>query len=412
MNKYSLFVAILFFIMLKGSSASAQINIVALTDFEIRKAGENSSPYINQTPGDNLSAYTPNIRLFMSAGLSDQWFVNSALQADHYEGEKLSTPFFSLMNINWSPDINSDLVVTLGRFVTPYGSYSTRFLSSENPFVHLPLSIASGLPLSKSLGFLSGAKESPERIEKVYGKDEKGLTMIYQRMYSQGLKAAYSFGESDWLSFDIAYTLAPASSNLDYGQQDSPALTGRVVLKPAIWAEVGVSYSSGTFLMEDPANDTLLIYDLSSYNQDLYGADLSLNYRYYKLNLAYNYSHWKAPYYDQQTSTADTRKTGTASVDHLSAELIIDFPFLVGGYFATRYEKMLSGDIEVYRRDNSGQKVDQNSTTWTYDRERIEFVAGYKLHQNIIFKASYLYSDDTGPQLDDDVFTLQLSVLF
>ncbi len=412
MNKYFLFAAFLFFIMLKGVLANAQVNIAALTDFEIRMAGKNSSPYINQTPGDNLSAYTPNIRLFMSAGVSDQWFVNSVLQADHYEGEKLSTPFFSLMNVNWSPNINSDFIVTLGRFVTPYGSYSTRFLSSENPFVHLPLSIASGLPLSKRLGFLSGAKESPERIGKVYGKDEKGLTMIYQRMYSQGLKAAYSFGESDWASFDIAYTLAPASSNLDYGQQDTPALTGRVILKPAVWAEIGFSYSSGTFLTEDTANDTLLIYDLSSYKQNLHGADLSLNYRYYKLNLAYNYSHWKAPYYDQNTSTSDSRRTGKASVSHLSAELIMDFPFLVGGYFAARYEKMISGDIELYRRDSSGQKTDQTFTIWTYDRERIELVAGYKLHQNIIFKASYLYSDDTGPQLDDDVFALQLSVLF
>ena len=49
------------------SNALAQIQFGGLLDLELRKGGADSSPYINQTPGDKLSLYTPNIRLFIGS---------------------------------------------------------------------------------------------------------------------------------------------------------------------------------------------------------------------------------------------------------------------------------------------------------------------------------------------------------
>ena len=392
--------------------ANAQINISGLTDFEIRISGDDSSPYVNQTPAEGLSLYTPNIRLFLSANISEQWFINSVLQADHYEGKKLSSPFFSVMNINWSPDFDSDFIATAGRFVTPYGGYSTKFLSSENPFVHLPMSHSAGLPVSNRFGHLQDGINDPSAIQDLYGDEEHGLSMIYPRMYSQGIKISHAFGESRWLSFDIAATLAPSSSHFDYGEFDSPAWVGRVVFRPAIWAQLGASYSKGSFIMDDEANDSLLVYDLSGYPQSLMGADLTLNYRYYTLNVEWNQAFFKAPFYDPETSTSDARRTGKATTDHFSGEFIYDLPLLVGGYLAVRYEQMFEGEIEIYRRDINNDKVDETTTPWTFDRQRMEFAAGYKLQRNILLKASYLLSKDDGPDLDDDVITIQLSVLF
>ncbi|HAW79812.1 MAG TPA: hypothetical protein DCX27_08905, partial [Balneola sp.] len=131
-----------------------------------------------------------------------------ALQADYYDGEELSDPFFSLLNINWTPDLNSNLLVTAGRFITPYGSYSNKFISSENPFVHLPMSHSSGLPVSATFGHLGDGISNPEDISRLYGEDEKGTTMVYSRMYSQGIRFSYAFGESKWLEINAAATLA------------------------------------------------------------------------------------------------------------------------------------------------------------------------------------------------------------
>tara|TARA_R110000868_G_scaffold408293_5_gene691025 strand:+ start:60039 stop:61277 length:1239 start_codon:yes stop_codon:yes gene_type:complete len=398
--------------LLVTGSTLAQISVSGLTDFEFRFSGEDSSPFINQTPAGGLSLYTPNIRLFLSANLSDQWFVNSVLQADHYKGEELSSPFFSLMNINWSPNFDSEFIATAGRFVLPYGSYSNSFLSNTNPFVHLPMSHSVGLPVNNTFGHLKDDIYNPLAITEVYGENQKLLTMVYQRMYTQGIKVSHTIGENKWLSFDLAATLAPASSHLDFGKHDEFAKVGRVVLQPVIWAKLGVSYSKGTLIVGDAISDSLLVYNLSSYPQILKGADLTFNYRYYTILVEWNQSFWKAPFYDPETSTSDNPRTGKATIDHISTEFVYDFPFLVGGYAALRYEKMLEGEIEIYSRDEGFNKVDQSFNSWTYNRQRFEFVAGYKLQRNILLKASYLFSDDEGPNLDDDVFTIQLSVLF
>lgn len=406
-NKLIWFCFLIFLFSGWSRPLTAQIQLGGLADFEFRIAGDDSSPYINQTPGSKFSIYTPYVRLFMSGNVSDKWFVSSVLQADHYEGKALSTPFFSVLNLNYAPNAESDLLFTMGRFITPYGAYSERVLSADNPFVHLPLTHASGLPISKKLGFLSSVNYDPALIAKVYGEEEKGLNMVYQRMYTQGIMISGTIGEQEWLGYQGGLTLAPASSHLEYGEYDQPAITGRITFKPFIWSTLGLNYSAGSFLKNMTANDTLLVYDRSSYKQELFGLDLALSYWYYSLLIEYHQSTWKAPYYDPQTSTSLNRRTGKASISHYSAEAKVNLPFLVGAYIATRYERLQSGDIRVYVKD-----VSDTTYTWTYDRDRIEFAAGYKLDKNLLFKASYLYSDDSGPDLDDNVLTLQFSVLF
>ncbi|MBO6793807.1 MAG: hypothetical protein JJ895_07850 [Balneolaceae bacterium] len=393
-------------------SLPAQISISGLADFEIRYAGDDSSPYINQTPGKGLSIFTPNLRLFFQGDINDSWFVNAVLQADHYSGKELSDPFFSVFNINWTPNLDSDLLLTAGRFIIPYGSYSQRFLSFDNPFVHLPLSHATGFPISKNFGFIGDGRYDPNEVVNFYNTNEMGATMVYQRMYTQGIQAAYAFGDADRIRTKLAITHAPASSHADFGNGETLAFTGRLELQPVVWATLGLSKSQGTFLQNNAASDSLLIYDLSSYEQDLVGADLSLNYQYYTLNLEWNQSFWKAPYYDKDVSTSTSPQTGKATIDHYSIELIYDTPFVVGGHFAMRYEHMTPGEIEIYERDNSDLKINQSFTDFTYSRTRLEFSAGYKLDRNIILKGSYLLSKNDGAELDDNVVTLQLSVLF
>ncbi len=401
----------IFIVSLIPIAGMAQLSVSGLADFELRMAGDDSSPYINQTPGSEFSVYTPNLRLFFLSDISENWFINAVLQSDHYEGNKLSDPFFSVFNINWTPEFDSNFLVTAGRFVIPYGSYASRFLSSDNPFVHLPLSHASGLPLSKRFGFIGNSNPNPGTFQEVYGENELGTTMVYQRMYTQGILLSQTFGDSRWLNVQLAATTAPASSHLDYAE-DSPAFIARVEFQPVIWAKLGVSASNGTFLQNTAENDSLLIYDISSYKQELTGADLSLNYQYYTLNVEWNQSFWKAPFYDSPTSDADSPRQGKVTINHFAGEFIYDLPFLVGAHLAARYEYMDEGEIELYERDANDTKINQTFSDWTYTRTRLELAAGYALDRNVMLKASYLVSDDDGLDLDDNVLAFQLSVLF
>ncbi len=373
----------------------AQIQLGGLADFELRKGGSDSSPYINQTPNDKWTIYTPYIRIFANANISKKWYISSALQSDHYYSPVLSSPFFSVININWLPVNDSDFTVTAGRFITPYGAYSERVLSSENPFIHLPLSHSSGLPVNQESGLLSSFMD--------YDESQHGLTMIYQRMYSQGLKLNNSAGESDWLQYALAATLSPASSYFETAQYNTPAFTGRLTLQPKIWARLGFSFSNGAFMLNEPTETILPDADPSSYRQTLLGTDLMISYRYYTFLVEYNWSRWKAPYISEMAVSDDVK----ASVSHISGEAVVSFPFFVGGYAGIRYEQMISGDLitETGAYSSSGE-------TWTYDRERLELLLGYKLHRNITLKTSYLVSMDSGPGLNDDVLAIQLSIAY
>lgn len=78
-----------------------------------------------------------------------------------------------------------------------------------------------------------------------------------------------------------------------------------------------------------------------------------------------------------------------------------------GAYAGLRYENLWSGDLK-----DEGNSSYNNYGKWTYNRGRAEIVFGYKLERDLIMKVSYLTSGDNGPGLDDNVFTVQLSVGF
>ncbi len=380
-----------------AATAVGQVHIGGLADFEIRKGGSDSSPYVNQTPDENWSVYTPYLRLFLGGDISDKWFVSAALQADYYDGKHLSPVFFSVMNINYLPISNSDFTITAGRFVTPYGAYSNRVLSSDNPFVHLPLSHASGLPISKIRGTLYSQVD--------YGDDITGLTMVYQRMYTQGIMFRNRLGDSGWLRYNLAATLAAASSHFEYGEHAVPAFTGRIVLQPVIWGSLGFSLSHGSYLKRDDINMSLSDSELAGYKQTLFGSDVELSYHYFTFLASYNWSKWEAPYMDSVGTSLSRVWDDEVQVHHLSSELVMDFPFLPGAHAGIRVERLTSGDLK-------NSQSTYNYEQWTYDRDRIEFTTGFKLERNIILKASYLYSTNSGTELDDNVFTLQLSAGF
>ena len=129
------------------------LQVGGLLDLELKKGGPDSSPVHNQTPDSTWSIYTPNVRLFFNSSISDRWMANAVIQADHlYTGTELSTPFFSALNLNWLAVPEHNLSFTFGRFITPFGLYKDRTLSSANPFVHYPLTMARYLTVDRKRG--------------------------------------------------------------------------------------------------------------------------------------------------------------------------------------------------------------------------------------------------------------------
>lgn len=375
--------------LLNANPSAGQISFGGLADFELRRGGADSDPTVNQTPNDNWIMYAPSIRLFINAPISKKWFISGALQSDYYKGHR-SNIFFSSFNINWLP--TDRLKITAGRFITPFGRYDELLLSSQNPFVHKPLSHVWNMPVDRNQGYVFSGT-SYEGVA--------GMSLVYRRLYSQGLMLSGSTKE-ETLQYQLAATLTSVSSYTDVGEQNRPAFLGRLVYRPVIWNKIGISFSNGPYLVDDPINDVLSDEERAKYLHTIVTAYTEFSYHYYQLLLQYTFNRWDSPWIDSDGMLVEQQIDN--DVTHFMAKLKARFPFFVGGYGAIRYERYLPHKITLDSQGITGQP--------TPDKDRFEFVLGYKINRNLILKTSYLLSLNEGEELRDNVFALQLSAGF
>lgn len=386
---YNLRFLIFLFWSLLAVPAFGQITFGGLAEFEIRKGGNDSDPTINQTPNGNWIVYVPSVRLFVNSAISENWYISGALQSDYYTGHR-SDIFVSSFNLNWLP--TDRLRITAGRFITPFGRYDELLLSSANPFVHLPLSHVWNMPVDRKQGYVfSGTSYD----------GVAGQSLVYRRLYTQGLMISGTT-ENDFLQYQVASVLTSVSSYTDVGEQNRPAFIGRLVVRPVIWNKTGISFARGPYLVDDPINDVLSDEKRSEYLQTIVSAFTEFSYHYFQLLMEYTFNRWDSPWINSEGELVEDFIEN--DVTHYMTKFKVRFPFWVGGYGAVRYERYLPHEIRLDSRGITGQP--------TPDKDRFEFVMGYKINRNLTLKTSYLLSRNDGEELNDDVFSVQLSASF
>lgn len=382
-------------------AAYGQVSAGALLDAQIRHGGADSSPFVNQTPDDGWVVYVPHIRLFFDAAIGDHWFAATSIQSDYFTSSTINPPFLGTLNINWLPMDQSSFTLTLGRFVTPYGLYSEKLLSSENSFVSLPLSYTYRMGVDRQQGLYRFPGVGLPN-QNMYSE---GLSLIYQRGYSEGLMVSNVIGDDTRFSYFLSTTLASAGGYYNFSPKAMPGFTGRLVFQPFTWGSIGLSSSYGSYLVRHSLNSAISKSELYGFKQFLIGTDLSLSYHYYSLNLALNWNRWEAPSFDNQGSLVDDDLN--ARVFHFLAEGKVRLPFWVGAYTAGRFEWL--NPVKL----SSGTFYGGNSETWNNAIARVEFALGYRVNRKILLKTSYRYAVNEGLRdWDDNVFAVQVSAGF
>jgi len=396
---------LLFCLSISTILKAQQITWGGLVDFEIRKGGERSRALLNQTPNPNWSFFTPNMRLFMTADLSEKWWFNATLQSDYYGQETMHQPFFSLLNINYQPFETNNFTIQAGRIATPFGYNHRQILSSENPFANLSLESAWNIRVDKKVGYFpTGSIDYSTNV---------GMAPVYQRRYTQGIAVTGTIGEANFVDYTLAVTLAPASGFLEYSQ-GNPSFIGRVVLQPVIWAKIGASYTYGSYMMRDNSkNPTLTDSELLKPKQMAYAIDATLSYGYAELTAQWLHNSWSALIYgtnianNQVGYVENEMLPNDLEVSHWLVQSKVRLPFLVGSYVAARYEYMFFNQINTIPFDPTSPLKDWINTT-----DRYEIVLGYKITRSILAKLSWQDGKNDGTDRDDYVFTAQLSVGF
>ncbi len=390
-----------------------QISIGGLADLELRWADEDSAPYINQTPKSGLSLFTPNLRLFFDGELGSGWAITGAVQSDFYGRKELSPMFFSLLAVQWQPFAERSLMLSAGRLIIPVGSYSERFLSSEHPFRHLPFSHEWTLPIDKKRGYYAG----PRSYEKF-----PGMTMIYNRMYTQGISVGGFLGDNSELGYTLLWGMNSPSGFYDYAEHGMSGFMARFTWQPVISLRIGTSAGYGPYMKSSAENDMLSKEDLASYTQYLIGADLEYSYKYVIFRAEYLYTEWNTPWtaptpaptigFDSPAINSEgtfwlREKDVRAGAQSVNMELIYRIKGIPGLSLAGRFEYLTFSDLAI-----GGGAYGSSGPQWFPDIFRTEAGLNYTLSRNVKSKLTWLHTVNDGNDLADDTFGLQISVGF
>lgn len=388
---------------------SAQVVISGIYDFEIKKGGKNSAPESNKVNNGNVQFNVHGLQLFLDANVAPDISLSAKIAATKKAGADATAVILEVANVTFSNIVEHVLNFSAGKILTPFGTYTRRQLSPDNPVIGTPLFFYYLTNVSPSFGYLDSATLPIAQAS--YGGR---LSAIYYGGYYTGVEAFGSIAD-DFFFYDLALMNAPLSSaNSGVNLDDQLGLHGRVSIHPAIWGTVGVSYATGSFLESGPLNASLG--SIGSYGQHTVGVDLNLNYLYYELNAEYIINEFRSPYIVYNTSPPPFYVSGLVgqklnlSSKEILIDLKIDAPFYPGLYLAGRYNAVTFATITDPHTTSS---TFGSAIPWDHDVQRFEVALGYKVARGVLIKLGYQWTKvDITPRPKLDVIGSQISVSF
>lgn len=377
---------------------SAQVEINGSLDFEVSYGGKHSSFVTNEIPNEfrrpHLSIAQAN--LFLFAPVSDAFSFNARLQMDTWGSGRLSNPKLTLAMLTWESP-NSAWLISVGRFVRPFGLYPRRHLAADNLFTHAPLAYGYFVNVSDERGFwpLSGDTG-------IYLQDDVGQTTVYFGGYDTGILISWIIIPQR-LNIDVAATNAALSSRADYTNLNNAGGIVRVGIQPVIFWQQGFSAAYGSFMQRTEENGRYA--NLERFRQLVFGADLILAYLYFELSGEFIYSRWRAPgFANDAFKEIASGDLGEFNLENYSAyaDLKVEPPFLTGSYIAFRYDI-----IRFLEYDHPNTIATIGLNPWDNDVDRYSVAVGYKFARPVLLKICYSDQKLIGAADDPEDFSIR-----
>jgi len=376
------------------STATAQLHCWGIFDFEARKGGKDSGLETNGLPNEYPQLNLQQLHLFIEGDISPTISFTAKLANDPAKALDFKSIEIQLAYVSFSRIFGDALSISLGRIMTPFGTFSKRQLPSENPFIGQPLFFSYSQNISPLTGYLNPQVAYPSGTQygNLYGNR---LTTIYTCGYYTGVGAnGYFFDKL--LEYDVALMNAPLSSATgDYNIDKELAFHGRAALHPAIWGTLGVSYATGSYMQPSSySKDFEEEYaSLNNFKQSTYGIDLLLSYLYFEVNAEYIMNRFDAPYilytplnqYDNGYAIGFSRTFD--SYEYL-IDAKLESPFFPGLYLALRYNYLTFNSIMDPRAGYSSYYYN-NTFPWDRNVLRSAIGIGYKPERSVLIKLGY-----------------------
>ena len=398
-----LFLPLLAFVCLHPISGFSQLQLNGSIDFEISSAGDDSRFITNGVPNDfrKLNLAVTQLNAFLFAPISDEFFFESRIQLDTWGSGNLNLPRIALATLTWDNPAN-DYIIKLGRFVSPFGFYPKRQLSTERIFINTPLGYSYFTNISDIRGYWPQAGQN---TNEEYQVGDVGLSTIYFGGYTTGVGTTWEVS-ADKVFLDFAITNGTPITIRDRSTLPNIAGIARLQINPSIYWNQGFSVSYGNFLQADPLNESVREdNNFQKYTQLLLGIDTKLAFTFFEIVGEAIYSNWNVPgFIGNSFDTDNNNSLRNYSLSNLSGNIDIKYepPSFTGGFVALRAEHLLFFDAE---------DPQTNSTfTWDENVSRLTGVVGYKLSRNILAKAAF--SEQGNFDGNEYTFRLLISAFF
>lgn len=406
MNKNLLYLIIIVVSVIIQPKSSAQIVLNGAVDFELSAGGEDSRFITNGISRNfkNLNASVTSLNGFIFASISEHFFFESRIQLDTWGNGTLNSPRIALASITWdNPD--KSYILKAGRFVSPFGFYSKRQLSTDRVFVQEPLGYSYFTNISDKRGYWPQAGNT---LNEEYDEGDVGLSTLYFGGYVTGVGASWEINPEK-LMLDIALTNGSPITIKDRSTLPNLGILGRLFYRPFIYWEQGISASIGHFLQGDSFNEPIRkTENFQNFYHILLGSDTKLAFTYFEIVGEIIYSKWNTPGFISNTFDREGISNNGDLKEYKLSNISgnIDFkyepPTLTGSYLALRAE---------YLHFMEAKDPETNTNfNWDDDVSRITAVIGYKLSPSLLLKVSL--SDQGDFDTSEYAFRLQLSAFF
>ncbi|MGZ5504067.1 MAG: hypothetical protein ACXWGY_05350 [Chthoniobacterales bacterium] len=333
---------------------------------------------------DHDYLFNPRFTLYLDATIGSKVYIFLQVRADRGfdptdEGDAEIRADEYFLRYSFSKAVN----VQVGKFATVVGNWVSRHDSWQNPFINAPL------PYEHLLGIWDSA--APENVDDLFtwahvGEYDNGnysdkylrLPIIWGPSYTSGVSVSGSLGKFDYA---VEVKNNALASRPDYWSLTDrnfahPTVSTHFHIRPNEMWNIGLSASSGPYLLHQANYDLPPGRDIGDYDEKVLAQDISFAWHHFQFWAECFETRFQVPL--------------IGDADTIAYYLELKYKFAPQFFGALRWNQQLFGTV----RD------DTERAPWGEDVWRIDAALGYRFTDHIQAKLQYSLSHHDA-SLDD-----------
>ncbi|HEY2124160.1 MAG TPA: hypothetical protein VGG94_01755 [Chthoniobacterales bacterium] len=357
-------------------------------DLEFYHFQQPAPGLINSTE-DNL--FNPRLSLFLDGQWQSQFygFVQVRVDRGFDPSDGGANIRLDEYAVRYTPWEDGRFTFQIGKFATVVGTFVSRHLSWDNPFVNAPLPYENVTGVEDKAAPISGA----DFIQPFLPRDKYEYNpVIWGPNYASGLSVSGRVAQFEYAAEmkNAALSSRPESWDVTAVGFDNPTFSGRLGYRPSPMWSFGFSASNGAY-MRDEADITLPPNrSIGDYHESVLGQDISFAWHHLQVWAEVFEAQFQIP----RVGNADTLAYYIEAKYKLTPQL----------FAALRWNEQFFGTV----RTGEGHRA-----PWGSDLGRIDAALAYRFTAHTQLKLQYSWQKETSGQLDDNhLVAAQFTVRF